>query len=74
MSESPSREVASPGTPQPEPLAPAPLAPTPPDLMNDAVGPTPELSRRNTRLAILLTLLFLLLFGGTFAVGAAYLY
>jgi len=43
----------------------------PPDLMRDAVGPSPELDRRNLRLALGLVVLFLLLFGGTFAVGIA---
>ena len=42
-----------------------------PDLMRDAVGPSPELDRRNLRLALGLVVLFLLLFGGTFAVGIA---
>jgi len=41
----------------------------PPDLMHDAVGPSPELSRRNMRFALGLLCLFLVLFGGTFAVG-----
>jgi len=44
----------------------------PPDLMHDAVGESPELSRRNMRFAIALVALILALFGGTF--GAAYLY
>jgi hypothetical protein len=45
----------------------------PPDLMHDAVGESPELSRKNMRFALALVLLALVLFGGTFAVGLAYL-
>ena len=46
----------------------------PPDLMHEAVLPDAELSRRNARFAIGLTILCLLLFGGTFAVAEAYLH
>ena len=46
----------------------------PPDLMHDAVGPSPELSRKNVRLALILTLLFVLLLGATFAIGIAALH
>jgi hypothetical protein len=44
----------------------------PPDVMSDAVEPTPEIARKNVRQAILLTVLFLILFGGTFAIGLLY--
>jgi hypothetical protein len=47
------------------------MPPLPPDLMNDAVGPSPELNRRNARLALILTLVFVVLFGATFAVALA---
>lgn len=46
----------------------------PPDLMHDAVGTSPELSRRNIRWALTLTALALVLFGGTFGVGLLYLW
>ena len=46
----------------------------PPDLMHDAVEPTPELARKNTLLAWGLLGIFLLLFGGTFGVGLVYLW
>jgi hypothetical protein len=39
--------------------------------MRDAVGPSPELDRRNLKLAWGLVALFLVLFAGTFAVGLA---
>jgi hypothetical protein len=46
----------------------------PPDLMHDAVGPSPELARKNARFALALALLVLVLFGGTFAVALGYLW
>ena len=41
----------------------------PPDLMTDAIGPSRELSRKNTRLSLILTAIFVVLFAGTFAIG-----
>ena len=46
----------------------------PPDTMHDAIEPDPVLARKNMRLAWLLVALFLVLFGGTFLVGLAYLW
>ena len=46
----------------------------PPDLMHEAVGPSPELARRNMRLAWGLVGIFVILFGGTFGVGLVYLW
>jgi hypothetical protein len=46
----------------------------PPDLMHDAVGPSPDLARRNMHFALALTALILVLFAGTFGVGLAYLW
>jgi hypothetical protein len=46
----------------------------PPDLMHDAVGESRELSRKNMRWALALTLLALVLFGGTFGIGLGYLW
>ncbi len=53
---------------------PRPLISHPPDLMHDAVGESPELSRTNMRWALALALLSLVLFGGTFGVGILYLW
>jgi hypothetical protein len=57
-----------------EPLAPERVAPSPPELMQAAVGPSPELARRNMRLSAILCVIFLALFGGTFGIGLAYLW
>jgi len=46
----------------------------PPDLMHDAVGPSPELDRKNMRWALALGALMLVLFAGTFGIGLAYLW
>jgi hypothetical protein len=43
----------------------------PPDLMNDAVGPSPELNRRNMKLSLILTGVFVALFAGTFVIAIA---
>ncbi len=55
-----------------EPLPPATAASHPPDLMYDAVGPSPELARKNARIAIGLVILSLALFAGTFAIAFLY--
>ena len=46
----------------------------PPDLMTEAIGPNRELSRKNTKLSLILTAIFVLLFAGTFAIGIAALH
>jgi hypothetical protein len=46
----------------------------PPDMMRDAVGPTPELDRKNMRLGFAFVALFLLMFAGTFAIAYIYLW
>jgi hypothetical protein len=48
--------------------------PSAPETLHPAVEPTPELARKNLLWAWLLVGLFLLLFGGTFLVGFAYLW
>jgi hypothetical protein len=55
-------------------MAARPPVTYPPDLMRDAVGPSPELSRRNVRFALALVVLALVLFGGTFGVSYLYLW
>ena len=46
----------------------------PPDTMHEAIEPDDALALKNIRLAWFLVVLFLLLFGGTFLVGLAYLW
>ena len=46
----------------------------PPETMHEAIEPDAALARKNTRLAWLLVVLFVLLFAGTFLVGLAYLW
>jgi hypothetical protein len=46
----------------------------PPETMHEAVEPDEALARKNLRLAWLLVVLFLILFGGTFLVGYAYIW
>jgi hypothetical protein len=48
--------------------------PRPPETMHEAIEPDEALARKNMRLAWFLVVLFVLLFGGTFAVGLAYLW
>ena len=46
----------------------------PPDTMHPAIEPDDALARKNAMWAVALVLLFLVLFGGTFLVGFAYLW
>jgi len=46
----------------------------PPDTMYPAIEPDEALARKNAFWALALVLLFLVLFGGTFLVGFAYLW
>ena len=45
-----------------------------PETTYEAIEPDAALARKNIRLAWLLVVLFVLLFGGTFLVGLAYLW
>ena len=45
-----------------------------PETMHEAIEPDAALARKNQRWAWLLVLAFLVLFGGTFLVGQAYLW
>jgi hypothetical protein len=49
-------------------------APRAPDALHEAVGPSPELNRKNARWAAALFLVFVVLFAGTFVVGLVYLW
>ena len=46
----------------------------PPDTMYQAIEPDAALARKNARLAWVLVAIFLVLFGGTFAVAFVYLW
>ena len=50
------------------------MASHPPDLMTDAIGPSQELSRKNTKLSLILTAIFVIIVAATFAIGIAALH